>query len=532
MTATSPVRTLPVRTLVVWCPDWPVTAAVAASAGAADSTPEGKAVAVVFANRVVACSAAARSEGVRRGMRRREAQSRCPELVVVENDPARDARVFEPVVVALEAFAPRVEIVRAGVCAVATRGPSRYFGGDEALAARVASAVSRVADAGCRVGIADGPFAAGLAARRGVVVAPGESPAFLAPFPVGVLERPELADLLVRLGVRTLGAFAALPGPDVLARFGPEGALAHRLSRGLDERPPAGREPPPDLAVEMELDPPAERVDTAAFAAKALAAELYERLTGRGLACSRIAIEAETEHGESLSRLWRHDGALTPAAMADRLRWQLDGWLAGTSASPEAPTAGLTLIRLVPDQVMPGDGRQLDFWGGAAEVAARAARALARVQGMLGPEAVVTAVRSGGRGPAEQVTLVAWGEPLPPSSTHRELPETAPWPGRMPPPSPATVFTEPVAAQVLDATGVPVGVSGRGAVTAPPAQVSVAGAAWTDVVAWAGPWPVEERWWDAPAHRRRARFQVVTVDGSGWLLGLEAGRWWADARYD
>ncbi len=107
-----------------------------------------------------------------------------------------------------------------------------------------------------------------------------------------------------------------------------------------------------------------------------------------------------------------------------------------------------------------------------------------------------------------------------------------PSPGRVPPPSPASVFTEPVAAQVLDATGVAVGVSGRGAVTAPPARVSVAGAARAEVVAWAGPWPVDERWWDAPAHRRRARFQVVTADGSGWLLGLEAGRWWADAAYD
>ena len=90
-------------------------------------------------------------------------------MVVVENDPARDARAFEPVVAALEAFAPGVEIVRPGVCSVATRGPSRYFGGDEALAARVESAVlSRVPGSACRVGIADGPFAAALAARRGL----------------------------------------------------------------------------------------------------------------------------------------------------------------------------------------------------------------------------------------------------------------------------------------------------------------------------------------------------------------------------
>jgi protein ImuB len=232
-----------------------------------------------------------------------------------------------------------VEIVRPGVCAVATRGPSRYFGGDEALAAQVAAAVGSVVDGHCRTGVADGPFAAGLAARRGVVVAPGGSPAFLSPFPVAALERPELADLLVRLGIRTLGDFAVLPAADVLGRFGPEGALAHRLARGLDERPPVGREPPPDLVVQAELDPPAQRVDTAAFVGKALADELHGRLAGRGLACTRIAIEAETEHGDRLSRLWRHEGALTAVATAERVRWQLDGWLAGTVAAG-APTGG------------------------------------------------------------------------------------------------------------------------------------------------------------------------------------------------
>ena len=520
------------RTLVVWCPDWPV-----AAAGVDGEVP----AAVVFANRVVACSAAGRAHGVRRGLRRREAQARCPELVVLEHDPGRDARAFEPVVAAVEALAPGVEVVRPGMCAVGTRGPSRYFGGDEALVARVAEAVAsvHVAKSGHQgvqlrdmdrvrgdvgVGVADGLLAAGLAARRCMIVPPEGSPRFLAPFPVSVLERPELSDLLVRLGVRTLGAFATLPVSDVLARFGTDGARAHRLARGLDERPLVGRVPPPELIVQVELDPPVQRVDTAAFAAKGLADELHERLTGRGLACVRIGIEAETEHGEVLSRLWRHDGVLTPAATAERVRWQLDGWLAGTSVAP--PTGGLSLLRLVPDQVVPDDGCQLGFWGDAGGVAERVARALARVQGMLGPQAVVTAVGAGGRSPAEQVVLVPWGDGEPP------LPRAAPWPGRLPPPAPATVYSEPVVVEVVDAGGSPVGVTGRCAVTASLHRVSVSGGPWTEVTAWAGPWPVDERWWDPPAHRRRARFQAVLADGSAWLLALEGGRWWAEASYD
>ena len=118
--------------------------------------------------------------------------------------------------------------------------------------------------------------------RPSDVVEPGGSPAHLAPLPVSVLGRPELADVLVRLGLRTLGAFAALDPADVVARFGADGRVAHRLARGLDERPPATAPPPRHLEVAAALDPPAERVDVAAFVAKGLADELHDRLDRRG----------------------------------------------------------------------------------------------------------------------------------------------------------------------------------------------------------------------------------------------------------
>ena len=100
---------------------------------------------------------------------------------------------------------------------------------------------------------------------------------------------------------------------------------------------------------------------------------------------------------------------MTAGAIAERVRWQLDGWL-----SSGAATAGLTLLRLTPDEVKPDHGRQLGFWGGSAAADDRAARALARIQGMLGPEGVVTAVVGGGRDPAGQVRLVPWGDPREP----------------------------------------------------------------------------------------------------------------------
>ena len=498
------------RTLVVWCPDWPVTAA---GFGADDP------VAVMFANRVVACSAAARAGGVRRGLRRRQAEAHCPGLVVTQHDPDRDARAYEPVVAAVEAFCPRLEIVRPGVCAVATRGPSRFFGGDESLAAKVAGALAHV---GGSTGIADGPFAAELAARNNQVVPPGGTAAFLSSFPVDVLDLPELADLLIRLGIRTLGDLAALPAASVHARFGPEGLRAHRLASATDERPLAARVPPPDFSVAAELDPPAERVETAVFAARGLAHRLCEELTAQGLAISCLRVEADTEHGETLVRRWRLEGA-TPLVLAERVRWQLDGWLAGTVG----PTGGLTLLRLAPDEVVPDGGHQLGFWGGDRALDDRAARALVHVQGLLGTEAVATAVPAGGRAPAEQVRLVPFGDAAP---SERE--EEAPWPGRVPMPSPATVHVHAVAAEVVDGDGRAVTVSGRGTASAEPALLSVDGGRWTEVVAWTGPWPMDERWWDSDTHRRRARWQVITADGTAHLLGVEGGRWSVEATYD
>ncbi|HEY3143264.1 MAG TPA: hypothetical protein VGJ86_19145, partial [Acidimicrobiales bacterium] len=102
------------RMLVVWCPDWAVVAA-----GLGLDVP----AAVVRANRIVACTPVAREEGVAVHQRRRDAQARCPELVLVNDDPARSARAFEPVAQAVETLAPWLEVIHPGCCAVPTRGP-------------------------------------------------------------------------------------------------------------------------------------------------------------------------------------------------------------------------------------------------------------------------------------------------------------------------------------------------------------------------------------------------------------------------
>jgi len=74
-------------------------------------------------------------------------------------------------------------------------------------------------------------------------------------------------------------------------------------------------------------------------------------------------------------------------------------------------------------------------------------------------------------------------------------------------------------------------VSGRGAMAAAPSAISIEGGPWLAVRAWAGPWPLEERWWEGGG-RRRARLQVLLEDGEAHLVSRESGRWWVEATYD
>ncbi|NEE02626.1 DNA polymerase Y family protein [Phytoactinopolyspora halotolerans] len=506
----------PPRVLVLWCPDWPLTAA-----GTDPAVP----AVVLTSGRVSACTAAARATGVRRGQRLRDAQRYCPDVEVLDEDPEGEARAFEQVVSVIEETCPRVEVVRPGLAAIPARGPSRYYGGEEVVGGMIRDAVLG-RDFVCAVGVADGTFAANLAARAafdddGLRLIPSSSTAgFLAPHPVSVLEMPELTGVLFRLGIRTLGDLATLPPRDVLARFGAEGGVAHRLATGQEARPPAPRATDEDLSAHIDFDQPVEQTEPAVFAAKALADQMHAKLGERGLACVRVEVEAGTADGETRSRLWRHDGLLSSLAVAERVRWQLDAWRTAGQLNGH-----LTHLRLAPDQVVIDTGRQLSLWG-QAENDEQVARAATRIQVMLGHAAVTRPQLAGGRGPGERVVRVPWGDSVAPT-----LPADRPWPGRLPQPSPAVVHPEPPPARVLDAAGTPVAVSGRSTVSAPPARLTVGKKEHT-ITGWTGPWPVREYWWERSRHRRCARFQVTTEDGRAWLLAIEDGRWSVEAVYD
>jgi len=484
------------RTLCIWFPDWPLRRP--------DSPPDRPCQVVDDAGLVVAATPDAVAAGVQIGMRRREAEALCPNAVTLVADPGAEVVAFEPVARAIEDVVPRMELAAPGLAYMSTAGAVRYYGSEEALVGKMAAAVEATAPGG-RFGLADGPFAARLAAEAAVdgplIVA--DTSQFLAGLDVSTLGVDELVDTFRWLGVGTLGELASLPRAAIASRFGPAGLEAHRIASGED-RSVSPRRIPDEIVAEDLFDPPLEDFERAAFAARALAGRLLEAVAPTGGMPHRVEVEAESALGELRSRTWRSAHPFSEEELAERVRWQIRAWV----ESGGVP-GGIVRLRLAPADLS-DRGRQLRLGEDAAsEDDAR--RALSRAQGLIGPDAVLQAMPQGGRDPGERVHWYRWGEePGAPG-----LDPQAPWPGRVPEPSPSLVPPEPRPFEVEWDDGFPtrVRLSSR----------------WEPVLAWAGPWRRTGRWWEG--EQAADRYQIVTSAGA-FLCEAREGKCWLVGVYD
>lgn len=524
------------RYLAVWYPEWPILAA-----GYDTSTP----VAVIESGRVSHCSAAARQTGVQPGQRRREAKSYCPDLLVLSPNPLLNASAFDDVVDALMGVVPRLEVSEPGLCTLLADGPARYFGGEQELAAALHETMQELTYPPGRIGIADSRFAARLAASHGesgVFVPTGTTREFLAPLAINTLGLDELSAIAHQLGIYTLKQFAELPIRSVLTRFGTTAAIAHAHARGLNPEPLAIHEPPPECSTEVTLDPPAERVDIATFAAKGLSVSFIELMSRQGVGCTQLRIDAYTENSEHLARTWRASPVFDAAAIVERTRWQLSGWLENPQpsrhrASQPKPTAGISRLQFTAVAVAGVNDLQTSLWGELSHTDQQAIRALDRISGLLSAESVLTAIPHGGRFPQDRVDYVPWGQSPPANSG------PMPWPGHIPEPHPSLIHRPPTPIDVHSEAG-PVSVSARGSVNASPSRLRRPRQRWQSIVGWAGPWLADERWWEPATAQRVAHFQFLvesvdarnTTDGqnttTAHLCSFSNGNWQLEGTYD
>lgn len=454
---------------------------------------------------------------------------------------------FEPIVRAVVAHVPLVEVTAPGIIVFATRGPSRYVGGDDALAALVHAAIRQQLGAAHAVGaahhtsaarphfgigIADGRLAAAIAAQHSLhtgaphVVAPGASRNVLADTPVHALVQcvevigavgagvpgaddvasyREVVSLLQRLGLYRFGDVATLSEADLIARLGAFGRDLFRLAHGMDRHPPLAVAPPPDRVCSQQFDAPVESRDAVLATVDQLATGVVEHLVAHGLAVVRLHVLLESDHGERSERMWYRADGWSASAIVESVRWQLDAWI-----QHDAPTSGVVGVRLSPEQVVVDAGRQASLWGGERDGDRHAQRAIRRVVDMHGAESVTIPTWRGGRDPARWFEFVRSDAVDLEHRVAREAARPVTWRGSLPSPAPSLVFDVESDAHiaVCGTDGRPVSVTSRHAMSDDPAVVRM-GATTYDVLAWAGPWPVEECWWDARRARRAVRLQLL-----------------------
>ena len=330
---------------------------------------------------------AAEAKGVRPGMRLGEALATCPQLELVEQDPATAEQAWEEILRRLEDAGFAVEPSEPGTVFFETKGVERLYGGLEPALKRALRAVGSTWDA--RAGAAERRFAALAAANvarpgQALIVSDDRTRSFLAPLPLQLLPLArDRYEELEELGVRTIGQLAGLPGAAVAERLGPDGRRAWSLARGEKD----GRVTPrrPAVALHETLEFP-EAVGNELTLRRGLGV-LLDRLLARperaGRPPRKVAVWARLVGGAS----WRRTVTLRePTADPARLRAALAPKLA------ELPAPALKL-RLEVSQLAEHTGEQLELVAAEGSVLeGRLREGLRQVKAAVGAGGVSTVV--------------------------------------------------------------------------------------------------------------------------------------------
>jgi nucleotidyltransferase/DNA polymerase involved in DNA repair len=336
--------------------------------------------------RVLAASAEATAAGVRPGLTLRQAEALCPTAVLVGADPVAASRLAERIAAVLYDLAPAVEVRLDGRAWLDLTGlplPGRAI----AEARRLLRAAAGVEP---RLGLAPGPFAASLAAARarpGRLLQVEDAPAFLAPLPVAELDlSAEQRERLDLLGLRTLGAVAALGPRQLESQLGKAGRMAAQLARGEEPLPLTPWRPLIVPGARCQLEPPVEDREALLFLARRLCGDLAGELGARGAGARKIRVRLGVEGGPTEAResVVRH-----PLSSAAELFGLVSSWL--REWRPAAPVAEVTVE--VPELEAAGR-RQLRIWMGGDGSAEEVRAALERLQDRHGLEVTLALQRA------------------------------------------------------------------------------------------------------------------------------------------
>jgi len=225
---------------------------------------------------------------VKPGMTVSQAIGLCPTLRLFEPDPVHYDEQFARLLSALTEVSPIVEPAELGLAYVGTDGLEGIFGSPETIVEAISNTMERWNDGmmerdngktseasssfhrsifqSFRLGFGLGKFTAWVAASRSkpgeaIIVQTDDAGNFLASQSIAVLPLdPDIHRRLRQLGIRTLGALAALPEEAIAAQFGSVGRRLWLLAAGRITEPVVGRvSPEPIVAALTFFTPVGER---------------------------------------------------------------------------------------------------------------------------------------------------------------------------------------------------------------------------------------------------------------------------------
>lgn len=249
-------------------------------------------------------SLAAGRAGVRAGMTIAEARARCAALDVRPWDDHAIADAVLAATSALLAASPQVTPV-AGTPGMWWVGATGFeaLGGEEQLVHTLLT-IARQWHPQARVAIADSCVAARAATwepggrAHSRVIPRGGCAAYLAPAPLGLVPMDgELRDALRMLGLRTVGALAALDPGDVEQRWSTEGLTAWRLARGDDPRRPGLVRVEAPRSASVELPAAVESAEPVLFVLRAQLQRLLHECVHDGRAIAAVAVTLVLDAG-------------------------------------------------------------------------------------------------------------------------------------------------------------------------------------------------------------------------------------------
>ena len=194
---------------------------------------------------IITCSYEARAYGIRTGMRLKQAQRLCPELIRCPAHPEHYATTSAAIMTALQDITPDIEVFSVDEAFLdLTRVMAIRRMEPEAVAALVRQTVLDASGITCSVGLSGDKSTAKVAAKQHkpyglTVVPPHEARDFLAPLPVTDLcgINKGIGGYLEKRGVTCCGDMEKLPVSELGRRFGNIGRRIWFMAQGLDPEP-------------------------------------------------------------------------------------------------------------------------------------------------------------------------------------------------------------------------------------------------------------------------------------------------------